>query len=47
MWEMVNYIKDNGIKRQEREKVLGSNFGQMAPNMKECGVVASHQAKVA
>jgi hypothetical protein len=47
MLETVNNIKANGIKRLEKEKVLESNFGQMAPNTKECGLVASLREKVA
>ena len=33
----VEYIKDSGISKLEREMVLGFNYGQMGPNMKECG----------
>ena len=37
MWEMVDYIRDSGIRKLAREMEWAYSSGRMAANMKACG----------
>ena len=45
MLGMVDYIKDNRIKKQDKKMELVSNYGQMVQNMKVFGKMIKRMEK--
>ena len=44
-WEMVDFIKDNGIKKQGKEMEQEYSFGLMEASMKEFGEMTELMVK--